>query len=79
MNIVKRINIDADDWVAISIVGALLASIATLVAAWVTHVVWVIKILAGSAGVTFGQLLLGFLGTFIPPVGIIHGFIIWFS
>jgi hypothetical protein len=46
-------------------------------AAWLTHVVWVIGKLAGPAGVTGGQLLLGALGSFVPPVGVIHGVMIW--
>ena len=48
-------------------------------AAWATHVVWVIGKLAGSAGVTGGQIVLGVLGSFVPPVGVIHGVMIWFG
>lgn len=48
-------------------------------AAWATHIVWVIGKLAGSAGITGGQLLLAFLGSFIPPVGVVHGVMIWFG
>lgn len=49
------------------------------VGAWITHIVWIIKVLASSAGATVGQMVLGALGTFCPPVGIIHGFMIWFG
>ena len=48
-------------------------------AAWVTHVIWIIKVLASSAGATAGQMVLGALGAFMPPVGVIHGFMIWFG
>lgn len=40
----------------------------TAIAAWITHVVSCIK--AGSIG-----LLL--LGAFIPPIGVIHGWMVW--
>lgn len=73
------IDIDAEGWIVGLSISAVIAFVCSLFAAWVTHVVWVIKILAGSAGVTFGQFLLGVLGTLIPPIGMIHGFIIWFS
>jgi hypothetical protein len=47
------------------------------VAAWVTHVMWVISKLAGDAGVTLGQIMLAILGTFVPPIGVLHGVMIW--
>jgi hypothetical protein len=48
-------------------------------AAWRTHILWVIGKRAGPAGVTGGPLLLAFLGSFVPPIGIIHGVMIWFG
>lgn len=48
-------------------------------AAWATHVVWIVKALASASGATGGQMVLGALGAFMPPVGVVHGFIIWFS
>lgn len=47
--------------------------------AWLTHVIWIIRKLASDAGATAGQMVLGVLGSFIPPVGAIHGFPIWFG
>lgn len=49
------------------------------VAAWITHVFWSIKILSSSVGPTVGQIALGVLGAFCPPIGSIHGFMIWFG
>jgi hypothetical protein len=49
------------------------------VAAWLTHLMWVISTLAGAAGVTFGQVMLAILGTFVPPIGVLHGIMIWFG
>jgi len=49
-------------------------------AAWVTHVIWIIMTLASSTPpATVGQMVLGALGVFIPPVGVIHGILIWFG
>lgn len=45
--------------------------------AWATHVVWIIAKLASNQGATVGQMVLGGLGAFMPPVGIIHGVMIW--
>lgn len=47
-------------------------------AAWVTHIIWVIAKLAGGAA-TMSQMVLGAIGAFMPPVGTIHGFMIWFG
>ncbi len=72
-------NIDAEDVVVgVTMFGCLGAS-AVMAAMWVTHVVWVVKTLAGAAGITGGQLLLSILGTAFPPLGIIHGGMIWFG
>lgn len=47
--------------------------------AWITHVVWIIGTLASDAGATVGQIALGGIGAFMPPVGVIHGFMVWFG
>ncbi len=62
------------DWFLIVVISAIVISIP---AAWVTHFVWVIRKLAGDAGVTVGQMVLGALGAFVPPIGILHGYMIW--
>jgi hypothetical protein len=49
------------------------------VAAWLTHLMWFISKLAGDTGVTVGQLMLAILGTFVPPIGVLHGIMIWFG
>lgn len=49
----------------------------TCVGAWLTHLIWIIGTLASSAGATVGQMVLGALGAFMPPVGMVHGFMIW--
>lgn len=61
-----------------SLLGALAFAL-TAIAAWVTHVFWVIGTLSAEKGVTFGQAALGVIGTFVPPVGVLHGFYIWFT
>lgn len=47
-------------------------------AAWITHIVWVIATLSSEAW-TWGQIAIGAFGAFMPPVGVIHGFMIWFG
>ena len=60
--------------------GAILIALAvTAFASWATHIVWVISALASDAGATFGQMALGAIGAFMPPVGMIHGVMIWFG
>lgn len=57
----------------------MMAASAVLVAAWLTHIVWIVKALASDGGATFGQIALGVIGAFMPPVGVVHGIIIWVS
>lgn len=59
---------------------AILSGIAFCIAccaAWATHVIWIIGKLASDQGATVGQMVLGSIGAFMPPVGVIHGFMIW--
>lgn len=49
------------------------------IAAWFTHVVWIVKALASDHGATAGQITLGILGAVIPPIGVVHGWVLWFS
>lgn len=52
----------------------------TRMAAWVTHVIWIIMTLASATSpATIVQMVLGAIGVFMPPVGVIHGFMIWFG
>lgn len=63
------------------LVGGLsfLALALAVAVAWATHLVWVISKLASDEGATAGQVVLGLLGIFMPPIGIIHGVMIWFG
>lgn len=54
-----------------------IAIVIACAAAWITHIVWVISALASDAGATVGQMVLGGVGAFMPPVGVIHGIMIW--
>lgn len=66
---------DIETTVAVAGIGFVVACIA----AWVTHLIWVIGALASDAGATIGQMVLGGIGAFMPPVGVVHGFMIWFG
>lgn len=74
-----KVTVHSDDLGAAVMGVGCLGAFAVMAVAWATHIVWVIGKLAGPAGVTGGQVLLGFLGSFIPPVGVIHGVMIWFG
>lgn len=50
-----------------------------LIGAYITHIVWVISTLTGTAAVTAAQIVMSLLGTLIAPVGVIHGIMIWFG
>ncbi len=47
------------------------------VAAWSTHVVWAIAVLASDRGGTFEQAVVGIGGVIFPPFGIVHGVMLW--
>lgn len=47
--------------------------------AWITHIVWSIKMLMSPVPAAINQLVLAGVGAIVPPVGVIHGFILWFS
>jgi len=66
---------DADEKVAVTLLFLVIAG----VSAWVTHIVWVIGKITGSGPVTGGEMAIGVVGAFMPPIGAIHGVIIWFS
>ena len=59
-------------------VGAIILIALTSVAAFITHIVWWINLMMdGSMEVWQG--VLAVLGTLVPFIGAIHGFILWFS
>lgn len=70
--------IDKDD---VMTVGALICLVAIIIApfaAWVTHVVWWINLAMNEEMDTLGEFALAVIGTLFFPIGIIHGFILWF-
>lgn len=64
--------------VALGVIG-IFSFVITVFAAWATHIIWTIQTLASDAGATVGQVILALIGLCIPPVGVIHGIVIWFS
>lgn len=67
-----------DGWTLTGLLFAV-AFFLTGIAAWLTHAVWIVRVLASDAGATVGQMVLGVLGVVVPPVGVIHGLVIWFT
>ena len=76
MRAVVRYRVDDTAGVVMSV--GYLAFCIVCAAGWVRHVVWTIGKLASDQGATAGQMVLGAVGTFMPPIGVFHGFIIWF-
>ena len=50
----------------------------TMIPGWITHFVCTIGLLLeeGNTGIELGVFA---LGTFVPPIGVIHGWLIWFG
>lgn len=69
----------SEDTPYLILIGALVTFVVASAAAWATHVVWVIGKITSGDPVTGGEMALGVLGAFMPPIGVIHGVIIWFS
>lgn len=46
--------------------------------AWITHAMWAITLLMDEKLFTWGKLVLAVLGTVFPPIGVLHGFVLWF-
>lgn len=62
---------------ALSVSVVIIAAVVAGFAAWATHLVWIIAALSSAAGATAGQMVLGAIGSFMPPVGVVHGVMIW--
>ena len=45
--------------------------------AYITHIAWAIMTLAYQESTVAGQVVLAIVGSVIPPIGVIHGMIIW--
>jgi hypothetical protein len=78
----RELRVTGDGLVMAGVSTVMLGSVALALgclAAWATHVVWIIKVLASSTAPTIGQIALGAIGAFMPPVGVIHGLMIWFG
>lgn len=47
--------------------------------AYITHFIWMITtMMATDPAATGGQMVLAILGVLAPPVGVVHGWILWF-
>ncbi len=57
---------DTGDKLAFGGFGFMVALAITALAAWVTHVIWIISTLASDVGATVGQMVLGAIGAFMP-------------
>ena len=56
-----------------------LVLILSILAAYITHLIWSLGGLFTGGLDTASSIATAVLGTFIPPVGVLHGFYLWFS
>lgn len=56
----------------------LIAIFLSPVAAYFTHLYWTVTTLFGEGVVEAKEIALMAFGVFMPPIGVIHGFVIWF-
>ena len=55
-----------------------IAFVFTMMAGFITHIVWILTTLTSSDPATVGQIVLAILGLVAPPLGAIHGIFLWF-
>jgi len=60
-------------------VGVGITFFISAIAAWGTHIIVAIQALVGTETVSVGYGVLLAVGAFMPPVGVIHGYGIWFG
>lgn len=58
--------------------GSMVGVILTTIAAYITHLIWTIKLLGGTTAVVT-HIVLGVLGLLFPPIGVVHGIMLWFG
>ncbi len=70
------------NWTSILVsASAIIAAVAgffTFVVAYLIHVVWTVTMAMNEQLDTVSEWFLALIGLFMPPIGIIHGFVIWF-
>ena len=48
-------------------------------AAWITHIVFCISAITSAGGNVLGGVAMLLFGVLVPPLGVIHGWMIWFG
>lgn len=53
----------------------------SVVSAYITHLIWSISLLVSDAALNtaVGKIVLAVLGVIVPPIGVIHGVMVWFG
>jgi len=52
--------------------------VVSLFAAYITHLVWSLTLLMNAQADTLSEWFLVLIGLVFPPLGIVHGYMIWF-
>lgn len=71
MSAVEKFGVAGFGFIALLIISS--------IAAWVTHIIVAIGALVGGTSVSIGYGILLAVGVFMPPVGVIHGWGVWFG
>ena len=71
-----RHNMLRNFWGALGGVWALI--LMSTLPAYITHIFWTITTLSSATAATGGQIFMAFFGLIIPPLGALHGWILWF-
>ena len=50
-----------------------------VIAAYGTHIYWIIWLLMTSQSVPFGKVILAVVGLLVPPLAVVHGGYLWFN
>lgn len=57
---------------------AMIVGVLSCIGAFITHAWWIITLCMSGAALTGGQIVIAIFGTVFPPLGVLHGFWLWF-
>lgn len=69
----------ADSIIGLSAIIAILFGMIINILAYITHLIWVVKVLIGPGELLLKEAILMVIGIIIPFIGVINGWYIWLS
>jgi hypothetical protein len=72
---------ETDVWANLGMILAICVELLTLlsIAGMITHVIYMVDLIVDGIGNQTNEILFLVAGVLIPPIGIIHGWMIWFG